>query len=300
MLKIAWSPNYCHPLKDGHRFPMEKYELIPRQLIHEGVITEENIFIPETMDEDVILAVHEKEYLHRLKHGLMTPKEMRKIGFPYSEILIDREYIIMYGTIQAALFALEHGAAFNMAGGTHHAYRDSGEGFCIFNDLAIGSQYLLNHHKACKILIVDLDVHQGNGTAAIFQNDDRVFTFSMHGGNNYPLHKEKSDMDIPLPDATEDAQYLAILNETLPKLIDTVKPDFIFYQSGVDVLATDKLGRMAMTQNGVKERDKLVLEQAYKHSIPITAVMGGGYSSQIREIIDAHCHVYRQAADIYC
>jgi acetoin utilization deacetylase AcuC-like enzyme len=293
MIHVAWSPLYNHPLNTGHRFPMEKYDLIPQQLMYEGTLQKENFFEPEEMDMEVILLTHEASYVNRLLKGEMSPKEMRRIGFPYSKGLIERECSIMYGSIQAALFALDNGIAFNMAGGTHHAFKDQGEGFCIFNDIAVAANYLLREEKAKKLLVIDLDVHQGNGTASIFSGSNEVFTFSMHGRHNFPLHKEKSHLDIELEDGTGDALYLSILAETLPELIETVKPDFIFYQCGVDVLKTDKLGRMALSRDGCKERDFMVLNIAHRHGIPLTAVMGGSYSEKITDIVEAHGNTFR-------
>jgi acetoin utilization deacetylase AcuC-like enzyme len=207
--------------------------------------------------------------------------------------------VIANGTVQAALYALESGAAMNIAGGTHHAFTDRGEGFCLLNDIAIAANYLLEKNLVQKILVVDLDVHQGNGTAEIFRNEPRVFTFSMHGEKNYPLHKEQSDLDIPLPDGTGDKTYLRQLGKTLPALIDTHEPGFIFFQSGVDVLASDKLGRLAMTVAGCRERDRLVFEQCRQHKIPVVASMGGGYSQRVADIVEAHANTYRLAREIF-
>lgn len=297
--KIAYSPLFNHPLPGGHRFPMEKYELIPQQLLHEGTITQENLFEPEDMGWNVIALTHDHSYIDRLRQGKMSPKEMRGIGFPWSPELVERERFIMYGTVQAALSALDTGIGFNIAGGTHHAFADSGDGFCMFNDLAVTANYLLTEKRAKSILIVDLDVHQGDGTAALFQNNYKVFTFSMHGQNNYPLHKQESDLDISLEDGTGDEKYLANLRAYLPRLIDLYKPGFILYQSGVDVLATDKLGRMNLSLEGCKQRDYEVLKTAKEHGIPLTAAMGGGYSEDIRDIVEAHCNLYRLAAEMY-
>jgi acetoin utilization deacetylase AcuC-like enzyme len=299
MLKIAWSPVYCLPLPEGHRFPMQKYNLLPEQLLYEGTITQENIFQPKLISEKNILLTHTKEYLTRLDTLNLTPGEIRKTGFPLTKELIIREKTIMQGTIDAALFALEHGVSMNIAGGTHHAFTNRGEGFCLLNDNAIAANYLLKHQLRKKILIVDLDVHQGNGTAEIFRNDERVFTFSMHGKKNYPFHKEESDLDIELEDGTDDKTYLSILNKTLKKLVDDVEPDFIFFQSGVDVINTDKLGKLSMTIGGCKERDKIVLEIAKQKSIPLCASMGGGYSARIADIIEAHANTYRLAQEIF-
>lgn len=208
-----------------------------------------------------------------------------------------REQRIMQGTVECALIALEKGFALNIAGGTHHAFRDRGEGFCLLNDLAIASQYLLDKGLRKRILIVDLDVHQGNGTASIFQNENRVFTFSMHGEHNYPLQKEKSDLDIPLPDGCTDEYFLGLLNQHLPKVVDQFQPDFIFYQSGVDILATDKLGRMKVSLEGLKERDRIVVNTARQNQIPLAGAMGGGYSEDIRIIVEAHCNLFRLVAN---
>lgn len=299
MLKIAYDPIYAHPLPPGHRFPMLKYELIPAQLIHEGTISKENLFSPEPLDEAIILLTHDAEYWHQLRDLTLPPKEQRRTGFPLSARLVEREIRIGKGTIDGCHFAFEHGIAFNVAGGTHHAGTNWGEGFCLLNDQAISANYLLNNKLISSILIIDLDVHQGNGTAQIFENDPRVFTFSMHGANNFPYRKEKSDLDIPLADGTSDKEYLDILKTTLPKLIDQQKPDFIFYLSGVDILLTDKLGKLALSKEACKERDRVVLEQCRKQHIPVQVSMGGGYSTDIRDIVDAHCNTYRLAHDLY-
>jgi acetoin utilization deacetylase AcuC-like enzyme len=299
MLKIAFSDIYKYQLPEGHRFPMEKYELIPQQLLHEGIVTQEHFFEPSVLEEKWILSIHDQVYWEQLKHQTLPAKAARKIGLPMSAHLVQRGRIISQGTVDCALHALQYGAAMNIAGGTHHSYRDRGEGFCVINDFAITSQYLLSNKLAKKILIVDLDVHQGNGTAAIFQQENRVFTFSMHGAKNYPLKKEKSDLDIPLEDQTDDATYLSILKDQLPTLIEKVKPDFICYLSGVDVLATDKLGRLGMTLGGCRERDLIVFEQCHKYGIPVAVSMGGGYSERLSHIVDAHTNTYRMAQEVF-
>jgi acetoin utilization deacetylase AcuC-like enzyme len=299
MLKIAWSPIYCHPLPEGHRFPMEKYNLLPEQLLYEGTIKESNFFSPSFLQEKWILNTHQQSYFERLKSLNLNKSEIRKTGFPLSHELVQREIQIMQGSVQASVFALEFGIGMNIAGGTHHAFSDRGEGFCLLNDIAIASNFLLDNNLVKKILVVDLDVHQGNGTASIFDGNSSVFTFSMHGASNYPLHKESSDLDIGLPDQTGDAHYLKILKETLPELIDSFEPDFIIYQSGVDVLGSDKLGRLAMSISGCKERDKMVLELAKINAIPIMCCMGGGYSEKLSHIIEAHANTFRLAHDLY-
>ena len=299
MLKIAYSPIYKYELPEGHRFPMMKYELLPEQLLYEGTVTEDNFFHPEALTEEVILWTHEKEYWEKLKTLSLSKKEIRAIGFPLSENLVRRGTHISQGTIDCALFAKEFGVALNVAGGTHHSFTYKGEGFCLLNDIAIASNYLLKNNLAKQILVVDLDVHQGNGTAQIFQEESRVFTFSMHGAKNYPGKKEKSDLDIGLPDKTKDEAYLKILRNTLPALIDSVEPDFIFYLSGVDILETDKLGRLSMTIAGSKERDRIVFENCKKNNIPVAVSMGGGYSERIAHIVEGHANTYRMAQELF-
>lgn len=299
MLKVAHNPIYVHPLPDGHRFPMLKYELIPGQLLHEGLITNENLFSTAPVDEEIILWTHDADYWHQLRDLTLPAKEIRRIGFPLSARLIERSRRIAQGTIEGCRYAFEYGIAFNAAGGTHHAGTNWGEGFCLLNDQSIAANYLLNNKLASSILIVDLDVHQGNGTAQIFQNEPRVFTFSMHGANNFPFRKETSDLDIPLPDGINGEHYLEILHETLPQLIKQQKPDVIFYLAGVDVLATDKLGKLALTREDCKLRDKFVFEQCIKHKIPVQVSMGGGYSPQIKDIVEAHCNTFRTANQLY-
>lgn len=299
MLKIAFHPIYKHPLPAGHRFPMMKYELLPQQLVHEGTCTESNFFEPEIPNDKHIVAAHDAEYFYDLLNMKISAKASRKIGFPLSEDLVERERIIADGTLKGCLFALEHGIAMNIAGGTHHAYSDHGEAFCMLNDQAIGARYLLKKGLATKILIIDLDVHQGNGTAEIFKEDQDVFTFSMHGASNYPFKKEKSDLDIALEKGTNDTAYLSILKETIPKLMDSVQPDFIFYLCGVDVLETDKLGTLGLSLEGCKERDRYVLALCQKLKIPVHCSMGGGYSPDIKIIVEAHSNTFRLAQQLY-
>ncbi|MFM8913109.1 MAG: histone deacetylase [Flammeovirgaceae bacterium] len=299
MLKIAWAPSYVLPLPPNHRFPMSKYEILPQQLLYEGTIQAANLFEPQPLAEERIIKTHTPDYWQRLKTLQLTPKEIRRTGFPLTPELVKREITIAQGTVDCALFALDFGVAMNIAGGTHHAFTNRGEGFCLLNDIAIGAQYLLDHQKAKKILVVDLDVHQGNGTAEIFRGDDSVFTFSMHGANNYPLHKEISDLDIGLPDHTNDSFYLKTLESNLNNLLESVQPDFIFFQSGVDILDTDKLGKLSVTREGCKQRDRIVLTAAKQNHIPVVASMGGGYSPDFRDIIEAHANTYRLAQEIF-
>lgn len=299
MLKVAWTESYVLPLPPNHRFPMSKYEVLPQQLLYEGTLSTENMFRPSPISEQLILKTHQQEYWYNLKSLSLSPKEIRRAGFPLTKELVEREVVIMQGTVECARYALQFGVAMNIAGGTHHAFTNKGEGFCLLNDIAIAANYLLENNLVSKILIVDLDVHQGNGTAEIFRSNSRVFTFSMHGANNYPLHKEISDLDIALADFTTDAFYLKTLDTKLKKLLDEVQPDFIFFQSGVDVLATDKLGKLSLSREGCKQRDRIVLQEAKRNKIPLVASMGGGYSEDFRDIIEAHANTYRLAQEIF-
>lgn len=299
IVRIAYNPIYSHPLPEGHRFPMLKYELIPAQLLHEGVITNDALFEPSPCSEETILLTHDKIYFDKLIHQTLTASEQRRIGFPQSPQLTQREVIITQGTIDCCYYAMQKGVALNVAGGTHHAFADRGEGFCLLNDMAVAANYLLHKKEVKQILIIDLDVHQGNGTAKLFEQNPKVFTFSMHGEHNYPFHKEKSDLDIPLKDGTETSTYFNILKETLPKLVDKVKPDFVFFLSGVDILETDKYGKLKVTIEGCRQRDEFVFSLLHQYRIPVAVAMGGGYSPQIKTIVEAHCNTFKTAINIY-
>ena len=299
MIKIAYSAVYKYQLPEGHRFPMDKYHLLPEQLLYEGVAQDENFFEPEKLDDSDILLTHTESYLNKLNQLNLSRKEVREIGFPVTDALIERGKIIAGGTYQCALHALSDGAALNIAGGTHHSFAHRGEGFCVFNDFAIAANLLLERKLVKRIVIVDLDVHQGNGTASIFSNNEKVFTFSMHGAKNYPLRKEQSDLDISLPDGITGKPYLAKLQKYLPNIIDQQKPDIVFYLSGVDVLETDKLGRMALTKSECRERDDFVFSLLKEKSLPVAVSMGGGYSVRIADIVDAHANTFRSAIEHY-
>ncbi len=299
MIKFAFSNKYIYPLPEGHRFPIEKYELVKEQLVYEGTIVETQVFDPGLVDEALILNVHSARYWNNLKDLTLSPREVRKIGLPVTEMSVYRARNSVAGTVTATQHALVDGVGVNLSGGTHHAYRDHGEGFCVLNDLAIAATYLLKENKAKKILIVDLDVHQGNGTAKIFESEKRVFTFSMHGKANYPLHKEQSDLDIALPSNINDYEYLNVLETNLNHLFKTVDPDFVFFQSGVDVMAGDKLGKMALSKVGIKQRDHLVISNCFLRNIPLVITMGGGYSTRLVDLVDAHCNTFRTAVGLY-
>lgn len=278
---------------------MAKYSLLPEQLLYEGTCTDDNFFAPQKLPESQVLRTHDAEYWQKLKTLDFTRQEERRTGFPISAKLVEREITINQGTIDNCRYARQYGVSMNIAGGTHHAYANRGEGFCLLNDIAIAAHWLLDEGWAKRILVVDLDVHQGNGTAKIMEEEARVFTFSMHGAKNYPLRKEKSDLDVELPDGADDDFYLKQLKHFLPRLLDTVEPDFIFFQSGVDVLASDKLGRLGMSIAGCRARDRYVFETCRLNQVPVAVSMGGGYSPRIADIIDAHANTFRMAQETF-
>lgn len=299
MLKIAFNSNYIYPLEENHRFPMIKYELIPEQLIRENTCVDENFFSPGKIDSKIVLKTHQKEYFKRFTSLQLSKKEIREIGFPLSQELVDRELQIAQGTVSGVNYSLKNGISMNIAGGTHHAFYDRGEAFCMLNDQAIAANYIIQEGLFKKILIIDLDVHQGNGTASLFNSNPNVYTLSFHGKKNYPFRKEKSDLDVEFDDNTNDNEYLKVLKETIPKVIDQFEPEFIFYLSGVDVLENDKLGRLSLTLNGCKERDKFILQTCKDNSIPLQVSMGGGYSIVLKNIIEAHSNTFRLAQEIF-
>lgn len=299
MLKVAFHPDFIHPIPNGHRFPMEKYDLLPRQLLYEGTLEESNFFAPELVSKELLKKVHDTNYLTALFDLKISDRAQRKTGFEHCIELIERESRIMEGTRMCAEYALSYGAAMNVAGGTHHAFTNRGEGFCLMNDQAVAAKWLLEERKASKILIIDLDVHQGNGTAEIFREEQRVFTFSMHGRNNYPLKKEFSDLDIELDDGTSDDTYLNLLQKNLEGVLSEFTPDFVFYQSGVDVLSTDKLGKLGLSLAGCKARDRFVIDTVKLLDVPLVCTMGGGYSADVKLIIEAHSNTYRTIQEVF-
>ena len=264
---------------------MIKYELIPEQLLRENTCSPDNFFEPGIISDEIVLKTHEEEYFKRFRNLNLSKKEVREIGFPLSKELVYREMTIAQGTIECVKYSLKNGISMNIAGGTHHAFYDRGEAFCMLNDQAIAAKYLINKKLVKKIMIIDLDVHQGNGTASIFSENKEVFTISFHGKKNYPFRKEKSDIDVEFEDNSDDHFYLKKLKDFIPNAIDNFKPDFIFYLSGVDVLNNDKLGRLGLSIDGCKERDKFILELCKINSIPVQVSMGGGYSELLKNII---------------
>jgi acetoin utilization deacetylase AcuC-like enzyme len=296
---VAYHPAYIHSVPSTHRFPMEKYGLIHQQLQYEGILEESEFLNPSLIDLKIVRQVHSEAYLNKLLSLSCSPREQRVSGFIHNEELIQRELRIMEGTRLCAEMVKNGGAALNIAGGTHHAFTDRGEGFCLLNDQAIAAKWLLDQHLFKRVLIVDLDVHQGNGTAQIFKDVPEVFTFSMHGGANYPLHKEESDKDVHLETFLDDKSYLNILKTELTTVVKSFNPDFIFYQCGVDILESDKLGKLKITQNGIRLRDEFVLSLAKERNMPIVCSMGGGYSKDVRDIVNAHMHVFRLAYQLF-
>jgi len=299
MPRLATSDHYTLALPDGHRFPIAKYGLIKEQLLWQGIADPADFYEPGLCAETDVLRVHTAAYWHRVRDLRLSPAEVRRLGLPQSAQLVRRSLSSSAGTLQSALQALPDGIGLNLAGGTHHAFADRGAGFCVLNDQAIAAAHLLAHGLARQVLIVDLDVHQGDGTAAIFRDELRVFTFSMHAGANYPLRKEPSDLDVALALGTADDEYLGRLAGTLPPLLDRVRPDFVFYQAGVDVLATDKLGKLALTPAGCRQRDALVLGLCRARRLPVAVSMGGGYSERLADIVDAHCNTFRVAFELW-
>ena len=287
MFKVAYHADYVHHVPENHRFPMAKYGLIFEQIQREGIAAEEHFVSPDIIDLDLVGAVHDPEYIRDLLELRLDPRAQRKTGFVHNKQLVQRELRIMEGTRLCAESALKYGAALNIAGGTHHAYTNRGEGFCLLNDQAIAAKWLMDNNLSERIAVIDLDVHQGNGTAEIFQEMDSVMTLSVHGRNNYPLHKEVSDIDIALEDNTSDEEYLGIVGESLEN-VRKFRPDFIFYQCGVDVLQTDKLGKLGLSIEGCRKRDEMVLQFASNHNLPVVCTMGGGYSAEIKTIVNAH------------
>ena len=299
MLKIAFDKTYVHPLKKNHRFPMIKYELLPEQLVRKNICVESSFFSPALISKKDTILTHGETYYDQLVGLTLSKSDQRQIGFPLSEALVHRERTIAQGSIQNTQYALDYGISMNIAGGTHHAFKDQPGAFCMLNDQAVAANFLIKNNYAQRVMIIDLDVHQGNGTASIFENNPSVFTLSFHGQKNYPFRKQKSDCDVGLEDGTTDAGYLKELENILPKLVDSFEPDFIFYLAGVDVLENDKLGRLGMTIEGCKERDRFVMELCKKNQIPLQVSMGGGYSVYLKEIIDAHSNTFEVAQELF-
>jgi len=296
--RIFYSPYYYADIGENHVFPIKKFELVRDNLLEDGTLLPAEIFEPQPAEIEDVLLVHTEDYISRLRGGTLTAKEIRKLGLPWSNSLVRRSFLAVSGTISAAKHALGNGVASNLAGGTHHAFPDRGEGFCVLNDVAVAIEVLKREKPAKRFLIIDCDVHQGNGTAFIFKDDEDVFTFSMHGAKNYPLFKEISSLDIELPDRTLDKEYLETLNEALPRIF-LHNPDIIFYLGGADPFERDKLGRLALTMNGLMKRDEAVLSFARERDVPIVTVMSGGYAQDIKDTVEIHCNTIRAVKKVF-
>jgi len=280
-----------------HSYPMDKYRLVAERLVNDQTLSPEELLEPEAAPLDDVLRVHTPEYVHAFINGTLERKAQLRLGLPWSPELVRRAFAVLGGTYGAARAALEDGIAANLAGGTHHAFADHGEGYCIFNDHVVTLRRLRKEGLAQRVLIVDLDVHQGNGTAVLCQDDPDVFTFSMHSETNYPVRKERSSWDIGLPDGTTDERYLDTLIYALPQILERFTPDLILYQAGVDVLAGDRFGKLALTMPGVGERDRKVCEFARCAGVPLAVTLGGGYARDINRIVEAHCQTVRMARE---
>jgi len=295
-LHVWSSAAYAFPLPAGHRFPIAKYAMLRDAVLGEGIVPADHMHEPARVSRDDLLLVHTADYVDRFTAGQLTRDEERRIGLPWSDALVERSYRSTGGTCEAARHALRAGVAMNLSGGTHHAFSDHGEGFCVFNDVAVALRTLQRDGSIARAAVVDLDVHQGNGTHAIFAGDDSVFTFSMHGGRNYPFHKVPGRLDVELDDAIGDAENLALLSSALPRVLAESRPDLVVYLAGADPHEHDRLGRLRLTFEGLARRDSLVLEQCREVGLPVTIVIGGGYGQPIDDSVRVHVNTARIAA----
>ena len=298
MTLTVWSSShYTFPLPEGHRFPIAKYAMLRDAVIAEGIVPPDRVLDPPRVTDDALALVHTPEYVRRFREGALDAAELRRLGFPWSPGLVERSYRAVGGTVEAARHALSHGIAMNLAGGTHHAFPDHGEGFCVFNDVAVAIRLLQRDRLVRRVAVVDLDVHQGNGTHAIFAGDREVYTFSMHGGKNYPFHKVAGTLDVELADGTGDDDYLAALHAALPRVLAASSPDLVVYIAGADPHAGDTLGRLALSFDGLARRDAFVLDGCREVGIPVAVTIGGGYGRRIEDTVAAHARTARIAAE---
>ena len=295
-LHLWSSARYTFPLPDGHRFPVAKYELLRRRVLEEGLVPAERLHEPARASDDTLRLVHTEDYVARFDAGRLDDGELRRLGFPWSAALVERSHRAVGGTCEAARAALDEGVAMNLAGGTHHAFPDHGEGFCVFNDVAVAIRLLQQEGRVQRAAVVDLDVHQGNGTHAIFAGDASVFTFSMHGGRNYPFRKVPGDLDVELEDGTGDQDYLARLAGALPGVLARSAPDLVVYLAGADPHEGDRLGRLCLSFDGLARRDAMVLEACREVGIPVCITIAGGYGRDIDDTVQAHVNTVRVAA----
>jgi acetoin utilization deacetylase AcuC-like enzyme len=297
-LTLWSSSRYTFPLPEGHRFPVAKYAMLREAVIAHGVVPADRIIDPARVEVSALELVHSTDYVRRFSNGLLDAAAERRLGFPWSEALVERSFRAVGGTIAATRHALVHGVAMNLAGGTHHAFPDHGEGFCVFNDVAVAIRLLQREGLVRRAAVVDLDVHQGNGTHAIFAGDADVFTFSMHGGKNYPFHKVAGTLDIELPDGTGDEAYLTELHTALPRVLAAAAPDLVVYIAGADPHEGDQLGRLSLTFDGLARRDAFVLQSCREVGIPVAITIGGGYGRRIEDTVEAHLRTVRVAAEL--
>ncbi len=297
-MRVFYTPRYYADIGEGHVFPIRKFELVRDILLREGTLQTADLCEPQPAPVADVLLVHTEDYVTRLRAGALTPRELRRLGLPWSKALVRRSFLAAGGTIGAAHWALAHGVGSNLAGGTHHAFADHGEGFCVLNDVAIAIRVLRRAGLLTRVAVIDCDVHQGNGTATIFADDPAVFTFSMHGAKNYPLFKVRSTLDVELPDGTDDALYLHTLATHLPRVLAHC-PSIVFYLGGADPYVHDKLGRLALTMAGLRTRDELVLNACRERGVPVTTVMSGGYAADINDTAEIHCNTIRAVRQIF-
>lgn len=297
-LKAFYSDHFVLPLPDGHRFPMRKYSLLRERVTESGLIYPGDMQAPEPASDEQLCLVHHTDYLDRVKMGALSEQEIRRIGFPWSPQMVERSRRSVGGTIAACRATLQDGQAVNLAGGTHHAYPDHGEGFCVFNDTAVAARVMQLEGHAGNILILDCDVHQGNGTAAIFRGDPSVFTFDIHAAKNYPFHKEQADLDIALPDGCSDDLYLEALQNGMVRALDRSRADLAIYLAGADPFSGDRLGRLALSKAGLAERDRLVYSFCQRIGLPVATVMAGGYAREIEDTVDIHLATVRLAVQL--
>ncbi len=295
-MKAFYSDHFVLPLPEGHRFPMQKYRLLRERILAEGIISADDLIVPEAATDEQLLLVHDADYVHRVKSGQLSEKEVRRMGFPWSSELVERSRRSVGGSIGACRAALDDGIAVNLAGGTHHAFPDFGAGFCVFNDVAVAACVMLAEERVQRVVVIDCDVHQGDGTAAIFASDARVFTFSIHGARNFPFRKQQSDLDIELEDHTDDGDYLTSLKTGVSYAIELAEPDLAIYLAGADPYSGDRLGRLNVSKDGLAERDRFVIGTCHKKKLPVAIVMGGGYARDIQDIVQIHGETIRTAA----
>jgi len=297
-MKVFYSDQFVLPLPEGHRFPMNKYSMLRERVERADICGPGELLLPHAVTDEEILRAHDPDYLKKVVTGTLTDKEIRRIGFPWSERMVERSRRASGGTLDACRAALEEGISANLAGGTHHAFAGNGEGFCVLNDSAIAARALRAEGLVGKVAVLDTDVHQGNGTAAILHGDPHVFTFSIHGAKNYPFHKEESDLDVPLPDGADDEAFLAALSGALDLVLDSAAWDLAIFLAGADPFENDKLGRLSVTKEGLARRDQIVLEACRERGIPVAVTMAGGYAKDVGDTVDIHFQTIQRAANM--